>query len=469
MVVREPLGSPQPRGSLELAVDAPGASPLAVDGRGGATRAADGRGRSPLASPRGPLGLAGLLLTGLLISLSAAHTELLLPSSLRPVPAWLAGAFGHVGLDIGLPGLILALSLMFLSYALAVGATKHLSRRAVLASIAALNVLALVAPPLMSSDLFSYIAYGRLGAMYGINPYLHGPNLIAFDPLYQLIGVQWTHTPTVYGPLFTALSYPLAGLGIAANVFAYKGIAAVSCLAIVALTWHAARLRGIDPVKAVALVGLNPVIVIYGVGGGHNDLLMLAILVAGIYVLLRQREGTGGAMIIAATAVKLTAAMLLPFAVAAGAGRRVAVSSRRRLLTGAAAAAAAFCALGVALFGAGPLQLLGTLTGIQGTGGPHSIIGFVLSAVGLGSLNTAVGDVLHVAYVLNLIWLIHRVWIGKLDWITAAGWAVVGMLVSAGLLMPWYIAWLIPLAALSSDRRLWLAALGLTSLGLTSL
>ena len=449
MRVREPLGATPSAGPLELG--------------------ADGSGTAAFASPRGRVGLAGLLATGLLISLSAAHTQSLLPRSLRPVPGWLAGAFGHVGLDIGLPGLILALSLMFLSYALAVGATKQLSRRAVLGSIATLNVLALVAPPLMSSDLFSYIAYGRLGAMYGINPYLHGPNLIAFDPLYQMIGVQWTHTPTVYGPLFTALSYPLAGLGIAANVFAYKGIAALSCLAIVALTWHAARLRGIDPVKAVALVGLNPVIVVYGVGGGHNDLLMLAILVAGIYVLLRQREGTGGAMIMAATAVKLTAGMLLPFALAAAAGRRVATSGRARLLTGAALAGVGFCGLGVLLFGSGPLHLLGTLTGIQSGSGSHSITGFVLDAVGLGRFNNAVGDVLHVAYAIDLVWLIHRVWIGRLDWITAAGWATVGLLVSAGLLMPWYIAWLIPFAALSSDRRLRLTAIALTSLGLTSL
>jgi Glycosyltransferase family 87 len=442
---------------------------LAVDARGGAALDVDGPRSGRFASPRGRLGLAGLLLTALLISLSAAHTAVLLPSSMRPVPGWLAGAFGHVGLDIGLPGLILALSLMFLSYALAVGATKQLSVRAVLASIAALNALVLVAPPLLSSDLFSYIAYGRLGAMYGINPYLHGPNLISFDPLYQLIGAQWTHTPTVYGPLFTALSYPLAGLGIAANVFAYKGIAALSCLAIVALTWQAARLRGLDPVKAVAFVGLNPVIIIYGVGGGHNDLLMLAILVAGIYVLLRQREVTGGAMIIAATAVKLTAGMLLPFALAAGAGRRVATSGRARLLTGAAVAAAAFCLLGLVLFGSGPLHLLGTLTGIQGDGGFHSITGFILNAVGLGRFNAAVGDVLHVAYAITVVWLIRKVWIGELDWITAAGWAVVGLLISAGLLMPWYIAWLIPLAALSTDRRLWLTAIALTSLGLTSL
>ena len=46
--------------------------------------------------------------------------------------------------------------------------------------------------------------------------------------------------------------------------------------------WNAARLRGLDPVKAAALVGLNPLIVVYGVGGGHNDLLMLAVLMAGV-------------------------------------------------------------------------------------------------------------------------------------------------------------------------------------------
>ncbi len=422
-----------------------------------------------ISTPAAWAGLAGLLITALLISLSAAHTALLLPQSLRQSLGGLAGAFGHVGLDIGLPGLIAVMVLMFLSYAVAMRAAKYLSRRAVLGSIAALNALVLVAPPLLSTDLFSYIAYGRLGGTYGINPYLYGPNVISFDPLYHLVGLQWTHTPTAYGPLFTALSYPLAGLNLATNVFAYKGIAALSLLAVVVLVWHAAQLRGMNPVKAVALVGLNPVIVIYGVGGGHNDLLMLALLVAGIYVLLRQREGTGGAMIMAATAIKLTAGVLLPFAIAASAGRRVATSGRARIVAGAGLAAAAFGGLGLVMFGSGTLHLVGTLSSIQAQGGIHSIPGFILNALGLKQLDAPVGVLLRIGYAITLVWLMWRVWIGELDWITAAGWATVGLLVSAGLLMPWYIAWLIPLAALSPDRRLWFTAIGLTSLGLTSL
>jgi Glycosyltransferase family 87 len=450
MRAREPLGVTHHGGTLELT-------------------ATGSRAPGRVSTPAGWIGLAGLLITALLISLSAAHTQLLLPQSLRQSLGGLAGAFGHVGLDIGLPGLIAALVLMFISYAVALRAAKYLSRRAVLVSIAALNALVLVAPPLLSTDLFSYIAYGRLGGTYGINPYLYGPNVISFDPLYHLVGLQWTHTPTAYGPLFTALSYPLAGLNIATNVFAYKGIAALSLIAVVVLVWHAAQLRGIDPVKAVALVGLNPVIVVYGVGGGHNDLLMLALLMAGVYVLLRQREGTGGAMIMAATAVKLTAGMLLPFAVAASAGRRVATSGRARILGGAAVAAAAFGALGLIMFGSGTLHLVGTLSDIQGQGGIHSIPGWILNAVGLKELEGPVGMLLRVGYAISVGWLMWRVWIGEMDWITAAGWATVGLLVTAGLLMPWYIAWLIPLAALSSDRRLWLTAIALTSLGLTSL
>jgi len=70
---------------------------------------------------------------------------------------------------------------------------------------------------------------------------------------------------------------------------------------------------------------------------------------------------------------------------------------------------------------------------------------------------------------LTIVWLLRRVWIGELDWITGAGWATFAVLITAGSLLPWYMAWLIPLAALSSDRRLLIAAIVLTGLGLTSL
>jgi hypothetical protein len=425
--------------------------------------------RSWLAASQGWLGITGLLVTGFVICLSATQSDLLLPASVRPVPSWLAGPLGGTGLGLGLGGLIAVFVLMFISYAVAVRAADQLSARAVLMSIAALHAVVLLAPPLLSTDIFSYGAYARMGALYGANPYLHGPSAIALDPLYPYIGAQWVSTPTAYGPLFTALSYLLVPLDIGASVFAYKAVAAFSSLIIVVMVWNAARLRGLDPIKAVALVGLNPVLVVYGVGGGHNDLLMLAILVTAVYVLLQRRERSSGVLIVVATAVKLTAGLVLPFALAGSAGHRAGARGRRGLLVGACSGAALIAVLGFALFGIGPLHLVGTLQSIQSHGGPHSIAGFVSTGLGLGELVSGAGLVLAAGFVAIFGWLLRRVWIGELDWITGAGWATVALLITTGFLLPWYVAWLLPLAALSTDRRLWIIAVAMTGLGLTSL
>ena len=170
---------------------------------------------------------------------------------------------------------------------------------------------------MLSTDMFSYQAYARMGSLYGANPYLHGPHAIALDSLYPFIGAKWVGTPTAYGPLFTVFSYLLAPLSIVASVFAYKAIAAISSLVMVTLVWNAARLRGLDPVKAAALVGLNPLIVVYGVDGGHNDLLMAGLMVAGITLALERRPLLGILVCTVAATVKLPALAAAVFIAAA--------------------------------------------------------------------------------------------------------------------------------------------------------
>jgi alpha-1,6-mannosyltransferase len=326
-------------------------------------------------------------------------------------------------------------------------------------AIAALYALVLLAPPLVSTDIFSYGAYGRMGTHYGANPYLHGPAAIALDPLYPFIGAKWVTTPSVYGPVFTGLSYVLAPLSIAASVLAYKAIAAVAGLVTIAAVWNAARWRGVDPVKAVALVGLNPLTVFYGVGGGHNDLLMLAVMVAGLCAILQHRDRPGGGLLSLATGIKLTGGLLLPFAIAGGAIRR---AGRRDIVIGAAVAGAVVLALSFALFGTGPLHLPATIEHSQSEGDWHSIPGFISSRLGLGTIGHITGLVLTGAFVVFTGWLVRRVWRGQIDWIDGAGWATIAMLLTASSLLPWYAAWLMPLAALASDRRLFRSAIVLT-------
>jgi Glycosyltransferase family 87 len=407
----------------------------------------------------GLLALSGLVLMGLLISISATHTAQLLPESVRPIPRSLAGPFGGTGLNLRSYGLIAVLVAMFGCYVLAVHVADRLSARSVLMTIAALYALVMLAPPLLSTDIFSYGAYGRMGTLYGANPYLHGPSTIALDPVYPFIGAKWVTTPTAYGPVFTALSYVLAPLSVAASVVAYKGFAAIASLATVALVWNAARWRGVNPVKAAALVGLNPLTVIYGVGGGHNDLLMLAAATAGIYAILQHRDRAGGGLLSLATGIKLTGFVILPFAIAGGAIRR---TGRRDIVVGAVVVAAAVLAVSFALFGTGPLHLPATINTSQSEGDWHSIPGFVTTLVGLGFVGRITGIVLAVACVGVIVWLVRRVWRREVDWIDGAGWATVAMLITASSLLPWYMAWLMPLAALASDRRLWRMSIVLT-------
>lgn len=450
MSVHEPLGVTPQSGTVEL-------EPQAVTARPGA------RQRLRVATARERVGLfalSGLVVTGLLVSISAAHTAQLLPQSVRPVPSWLAGPFGGASINLRSYGVISVLVAMFAFYVLAVHAADRLSARTVLTAIAALYALVLLAPPLVSMDIFSYSAYGRMGTLYGANPYLHGPIAMpSLDPLYPLIGAKWVTTPSAYGPVFTALSYAIAPLSIVASVFTYKALAALAGLATIAAVWHAARWRGVNQVKAVALVGLNPLTVIYGVGGGHNDLLMLAAMVAGLYAILQHRDRSGGGLLSLATGIKLSGAVLLPFAIAGGAIRR---TGRREIVIGAVIGAVLIAGMSAALFGAGPLHLPLTIDQSQSEGGWHSIPGFITSRLGLGSIGHVSGLVLTGAFVVCCVWLVRRVWRRQLDWIDGAAWATVAMLLTASSLLPWYGAWLMPLAALGTDRRLWRTSIVLT-------
>lgn len=439
-------------------------SPLgAMRGGGFELRAPALETRTASQSRLGLLALAGILVTGLLVAISAAGTDKLLPQTVNAAvgAVGLEGSFGTPGIDLGGIGLTVVIAGMFASYLIAVRSAGRLSPLLVLGTIAALHALMLLAPVLFSTDVFSYQFYGRIGQVYHANAYLAGPSALNPDPLYHYIGTKWISVPTVYGPLFTALSYPLAPLSIPTNVFVYKAIAAVSSLALVALVWNGARLRGINPVKAAVLVGLNPLVVVYGVGGGHNDLLMLVPMLGAVVLLLQRRGRLGAASIVVGVGIKVTAGLLLPFALAGARGPLL--STRRRdLLIGAGVTAALLSIFTVILFGAGPLHLPATIATVQSNGNWQSVPGFIGTRLGLGTVGHPVALILGALFAVVLAWLVRRVWRGQLDWIAGAGWAAFALLLTAASLLPWYVVWLMPLAALGRDRALWKASLILT-------
>jgi hypothetical protein len=205
-------------------------------------------------------------------------------------------------------------------------------------------------------------------------------------------------------------------------------------------------------VKAVALVGLNPLLLIYGVGGGHNDLLMLLAAIGGLYAILASRERLGGSLTMLAVGIKLTAGLVIPFALVAGGPRRG--RGRRDLLVGTGAGLAVIVALGLGVFGSGSVSLFSTVTKAQKEGAWQSLPGFITSRLSRPGVGHVATYVLAAAFLAVCFWLLRRVWRGRMDWIDGSAWAMLTLLVASSSLLPWYVAWLLPLAALGQNRRL---------------
>src|SRR5205807_10060831 len=128
-------------------------------------------------------------------------------------------------------------------------------------------------------------------------------------------------------PLCGSARCALHPLGLARGHSALKPRPAAASLAIVALVWKCAERLGRDPRKAALFVGLNPVVLVFDVGGAHNDFIAIAFLMAGVYLAIAGRERISGAAMVAAAAIKLPTGLPLLFAVA---GLR---TRRRELVT----------------------------------------------------------------------------------------------------------------------------------------
>ncbi len=407
------------------------------------------------------MALASLPLLSLLICIGATRTVWLLPET-RRLPAAMSGPLRHIGLALSQFEVVLLLVSLLIAYMLVVHWSDQLSPRAVIGTVAALDLIVLLGPPLFSTDLFSYQAYARIFALHDLNPYLHGPSAIAGDPIYRLIGPKWTGTASVYGPLFTFLSGIFASASTTASQLGFRVLAALASGGTSLLIWRSAKARRLDPVRAVALFGLNPLVTLYGVSGGHNDMLMLLLSTGAVYAVLTRRDGAAGALVSAATAIKLTGALLLPFALLSDVRHRT--RRRRAFVIGFAAVTILIAVASAAVFGSGILHLPGTLQTVQNRGttwksGPGS----VFAATGLHP-TTACRIVVDLVLVGCLLWLLRQVWRGEMDWIEGAAWATFALLVSAWSFLPWYASWTLPLVALCRSRRLWNAAMALTAI-----
>jgi alpha-1,6-mannosyltransferase len=420
--------------------------PVRDDGLG-PTRAADGSG-----AQRWVPALAGLCTLVLL----AATLEIVLDAALGHAPliprspeisSWLQG----IGERLGYRVFLIALLAFTAAYAGMLAIARRLSARWAIALVAALNLIVFAGPILFSTDVFSYIAYARMGVLHGINPYLHGPHAIRGDAVYTYIGSDWLRTATAYGPLYTLLfSYPLVPLGLKGALWGMKLEALLASAGTLALTWRCARQRELNPVPALIAVGANPLYVIYGLGGAHNDLIMTLFMMAAVSLTLAGRDAPAAASVVAGALIKTVAAALLPFMLLA----------RRNLagLYGALGALVLVAIVSLPIFGLHGLNIIAALNRDAALVSTDSFATEIAHLFGKPGVFPVDHDLLKLALVAIVVHLLWRTWRGY-DWVAASGWTLLAISVTSTWLLAWYTLWSLPLAVVTRDRRLLIATL----------
>ncbi|MFL5908816.1 MAG: glycosyltransferase family 87 protein [Solirubrobacterales bacterium] len=400
--------------------------------------------------------LGGMLVAGFLMAAGAAakhygptlHIHHGLPSALRgPL---------H-GLGVSLSGTEFAILFIVLGvcYLGVLAFADSVRLRVGIGAIVALHVIFVIAPPLLSSDIFNYVGYSRLEVVHGLNPYIHPLSAAPTDPSYIYVG--WPLNTTAYGPLFTLASLPLGWVSFTDAVWLLKGVTAMASLFCVYLVWACATRLGRPALPAALFFGLNPVLLAYAVGGAHNDVLMLAAALGGIYLLLAGRE-SGMAALVGAVAVKSSSVVLLPFAL---------LGSRRptKALLWGALAAVVVGGITLVAFGTHISSLLHVLQRDARLETPNDVPGVINDVLGLGLANRTLGRIGMLVLLVTVGVLLIRVYRGG-DWLENASWATCAVIVTTTWFLPWYLIWFLPLAALAIRPYQRWTALALTALAI---
>lgn len=293
----------------------------------------------------------------------------------------------------------------------------------------------LLAPPLMSRDVYAYVGQAAL-VVEGVDPYTSGPSALD-GPLVDGIDEVWRDAPSPYGPLWLGLASLV--VRVDALVPALVGMRLLSVLGLVLAGWALRRLGG-D--RALWLGVANPLVLLHLVGGAHNEALMLGLMLAGLAV---TSLPLAAVLITAAALVKLPALAALGFVVMA----RPSWPARVR----AGAVATVVCALTASLLsldlGWGWLSTLDTGRARLSLFSPMTGLGVLLPG-GSATLDAVllVGLLLAAGLAAGLLWRTP-----SLGPVRAAGLALLAVAVLLPVVQPWYVLWgVLPLAAVAGPR-----------------
>lgn len=147
--------------------------------------------------------------------------------------------------------------------------------------------------PAFSYDIFNYMFTAKTVLVYHKNPYVVIPmQFLSIDPWVWVM--RWIHLPSAYTPLWITLSLPAYFFGFGTFLLIlwnFKIIAAVFYLLAVKGIYTVLKTAEPDNALAgMAVFALNPLIIIESLVSGHNDIVMMAIVIWSMVFFIRKKQ-----------------------------------------------------------------------------------------------------------------------------------------------------------------------------------
>jgi hypothetical protein len=338
--------------------------------------------------------------------------------------------------------------------------------------------------PITAIDLFNYVVRGRVWAVYGESPMLSSPAKFPQDPYLAFAG-ELGEKVSGYGPLWEiivqvplwfgatdmvpgSISLKLVMLfsylvcAVLIGWFAVPHITSPLTLNPTKTTSNLPTHRAAKPVlqpsnpTSASLIALtffawNPLILMQGLGNGHNDIVFMALMVLGIALWQRELWWATALVLTLAALTKISALLMIPlFGIIL---LRNEPSWRQRILKGLGAMLIGLVTVYLLSSMLGPISkvfkgLLDELTTRRGfaiASGLRMVLREILprNAVEAIPRNTA-----SYIFIIFYVWLLVQLWRNKLNLVTAGFLAYFSQLMLGATFRIWYPMWLIPLAAL---------------------
>ncbi|MDF3340527.1 alpha-(1-_6)-mannopyranosyltransferase A [Mycolicibacterium septicum] len=417
----------------------------------------------------GCLGAALLTIGGLGAGSTRLHDPLLESLHL----SWLR--FGH--------GLVLSSILLWAGVAVMLIAWLWLGRRVVDGTATEYTMVAttgfwlaplLLSVPLFSRDTYSYLAQGAL-LRDGFDPYVVGP-VDNPNSLLDNVSPIWTTTTAPYGPAFILVAKfvtILVGDDVVAGTMLLRLCMLPGLLLLIWAAPRVARHVGANGAASLWICVLNPLVIVHLMGGVHNEMLMVGLMMAAIALTFAGRPVIGVSLIAIAVAVKATAGLALPFLVWVWM-RQLRDKRDMPAVRAFAVATAASVLIFVAVFAVISLLAgvgLGWLTALAGS---VKIINWLTVPTAAANLLNAIGGllfpvnfyaVLEVARIIGILTIVIA--LPLLWWryrhtdreaLTGITLAMVVVVLFVPAALPWYYTWPLAVAAALIQTRPAIAA-----------